>query len=180
MEVVKEIQAGWYRHRGGAVVELVVDGDGFCSPEEGWFYASVSDRDDHIGGSVFPGREYDCDLVEFLGTDETICEAFGIEAKTGSDRRSGIIDTVRSCVCSDRQNTYGDALDNFTDIANLASTCLSGKLLEPLTAEDVATFSACIKLARLKTSPGHIDNWVDLAGYAVCGGGIMEAKNESR
>jgi hypothetical protein len=27
-----------------------------------------------------------------------------------------------------------------------------------------------VKLARLKTSPDHIDSWVDLAGYAAIGG----------
>lgn len=96
--------------------------------------------------------------------------------KTGTDRRSAILDQVRACVCRDRQNTYGDAEDNFADIAALATIVLGAKLKEPLESVDVASFSACIKLARIKTSPEHIDNWIDLAGYAVCGGGIVESK----
>jgi hypothetical protein len=27
-----------------------------------------------------------------------------------------------------------------------------------------------LKLARIRSNPGHSDNWIDLAGYAACGG----------
>lgn len=94
--------------------------------------------------------------------------------KTGTDIRREIIAQVEACVCRDRQNTYGDAEDNFADIAAIASVALGPKLKEPLSAADVALFSAAIKFARLKSSPLHLDNWVDLAGYAVCGGGIVK------
>lgn len=93
---------------------------------------------------------------------------------TGSDLRREVLDDVARCVLSDRQNTYGDAEDNFQHIAEIASVVLGNKLTEPLTAADVAAFSACIKLARIRSSPEHLDNWVDLAGYAVCGAGIVK------
>jgi hypothetical protein len=96
------------------------------------------------------------------------------EQETGADRRREILREVERCVCRDRQNTYGDAEDNFADIAALINVVLAPKLKEPLAAHDVATISACIKLARIKSSPGHLDNWIDLAGYAVCGGGIIK------
>jgi len=92
---------------------------------------------------------------------------------TGSDIRSNLIEEVKKCVCRDRQNTYGDAEDNFADIASLANLMLEKKLKEPLSPEDVAILSMCIKMARIKTSPDHLDNWVDAAGYAVCGGGLV-------
>jgi len=93
----------------------------------------------------------------------------------GQERRQDVLSRVEECVCRDRQATYDDAEENFADIAAMASIALRHKLSEPLNARDVAAFSACIKLARIRTSPEHLDNWIDLAGYAVCGGGIVLA-----
>lgn len=41
-----------------------------------------------------------------------------------------------------------------------------------LTPSDVAIMMADMKLARLENSPGHLDSWVDIAGYAACGAEI--------
>jgi hypothetical protein len=41
-----------------------------------------------------------------------------------------------------------------------------------LDSKDVAMMSAMIKVARAAVNPNYLDNWVDLGGYAVCGGGI--------
>jgi len=98
--------------------------------------------------------------------------------RTGTDRRRELLETVAGCVCRDRQNTYGDAEDNFANIATIANVLLQKKLKAPLDAADVAAFSAAIKVARLASSQDHLDNWVDLAGYAVCGGGIILSKRE--
>jgi len=97
---------------------------------------------------------------------------------TGTERRKAILEQVESCICRDRQNNYGDAEDNFGDIAGIINIVLANKLRENLAPEDVATISAAIKLARIKTSPGHLDNWIDLAGYAACGGGIVQKRGE--
>jgi hypothetical protein len=93
---------------------------------------------------------------------------------TGTDLRREALREVESCVCRDRQNTYGDAEDNFAHIAAIANVVLGDKLTAPLTPLDVASFSACIKLARIRSSPLHEDNWRDLGGYAVCGQGIIK------
>jgi hypothetical protein len=90
-----------------------------------------------------------------------------------AERRKKILNMVEVCVCRDRQNSYSDAEDNFPNIAKLASVALQRKLKADLDAVDVALFSACIKLGRLAHDPRHIDSLVDLAGYAVCGGGIV-------
>ena len=37
---------------------------------------------------------------------------------------------------------------------------------------------AQIKLARLKSNAAHADNWVDLAGYAACGGELAAERPE--
>ncbi len=88
---------------------------------------------------------------------------------TGNERRAKLLEAVKGAVCRDRQNTYGDAEDNFAVIADLWTTYKG----VPFTPEDVAVLMLLVKVARLKSSPGHLDNWVDAAGYAVCGGGIV-------
>lgn len=98
---------------------------------------------------------------------------------TGSQRRKAILDEVAGCVCKDRQTTYGDAEDNFANIAAIANVMLGPKLKAPLDATDVALFSCAIKAARLGASRGHRDNWIDLAGYAVCGLGIVDKTVEN-
>lgn len=98
--------------------------------------------------------------------------------KTGTELRREALKMVEDCVCKNRQNAYGDAEDNFADIATFANIVLKNKLAKPLDALDVALFSACIKLARCKESPRHKDNLVDLAGYAACGIGIVLREQE--
>ena len=39
-------------------------------------------------------------------------------------------------------------------------------------AYDVAVMMALLKIARISENPQHMDSWVDLAGYAACGGEI--------
>jgi hypothetical protein len=97
---------------------------------------------------------------------------------SGTDRRREILKAIEQAVCTDRQNTYGDAEDNFDDIARIANIVFEGKMGMPWNRLDVALFCCCIKLARCGTSPRHLDNLVDLAGYAVCGAGIVEADSE--
>ena len=48
--------------------------------------------------------------------------------KTGTELRREILAMVEGCVCKDRQNTYGDAEDNFANIASIANTVLAGKV----------------------------------------------------
>lgn len=100
--------------------------------------------------------------------------------KSGTDLRREALQEVESCVCRDRQNTYGDAENNFSDIADIANILLRRKLSEPLDARDVAAFCAAIKVARIATGPDHLDNWIDLAGYAVCGAGIVKRGAETK
>ena len=95
--------------------------------------------------------------------------------------RAEFLDDVRQLVCSDRNITHGDAEDNFTDIANLWNTYLgplhvgSGPVLN---SKDVAIMMCLFKVSRLMSNVENIDNWLDLAGYAACGGGIV--RKESR
>lgn len=37
------------------------------------------------------------------------------------------------------------------------------------TPHDVALAMICLKLSRITWTPGQMDSWVDIAGYAACG-----------
>ena len=67
-----------------------------------------------------------------------------------------------------RADNYGPPAENFCVIADLWSACLRGK--HKFTEADVALMMACLKIARLIKNPRHKDSWVDLAGFAACGG----------
>lgn len=85
--------------------------------------------------------------------------------------REEIIKQVEKCILNDRQNTYGTPEDNFQTIANLWNTYLGIKdaffMLNP---KDVAIMMMLLKVARMKSSPEHLDNFVDAAGYSIIAG----------
>ena len=86
--------------------------------------------------------------------------------------RKDILEAAYSCVNGDRDMQYGSPEDNFKLIAELWATYLKDRLHEPgLAARDVAAMMALFKIARIKNGTKS-DNWIDLAGYAACGGEI--------
>lgn len=80
--------------------------------------------------------------------------------------RTEILDTAREAVTRDRAATHGDAERTF----GLIAAYWSAHLDRPVSAADVAVMMVLLKLARSKATPGHADHWVDMAGYAACGG----------
>ena len=105
---------------------------------------------------------------------------------TGTQRRKDLLAQVEACVCKDRQSLYKDAEDNFAVIADYWNVWLKSRGFSvtvdgspALDATDVAMMCALIKVARAASSPGHIDNWVDLAGYSICGAGIEVKKMDA-
>lgn len=58
-------------------------------------------------------------------------------------KRSEILETAKRCVCGDREQDYGSPENNFM-----------------------------LKIARIASGNAKEDNWIDLAGYAACGGEI--------
>ena len=96
-----------------------------------------------------------------------------------TDRRREILRTVEQAVCKDRQNTYSDAEDNFQIIAEFWTTWGKARGWNvQFESRDVAMMSALIKAARAGVNLDYLDNWVDLAGYSVCGGGIAKGVGE--
>ena len=80
--------------------------------------------------------------------------------------RKDILDAAAACVLSDREQQYGAPEDVFPIIAGLWSAYLG----KPVSASDVAAMMVLLKVARLTGNPAHPDSWVDIAGYAACGG----------
>lgn len=85
--------------------------------------------------------------------------------------RSEILDAAKACVCGHREQDYGSPEDNFKQIAKLWNAYMysSKDVFSPV---DVAIMMALFKIARIKTGTATEDSFVDLAGYAACGGEI--------
>lgn len=91
--------------------------------------------------------------------------------KDPADLRREILTDAAVCVCSDRNLMYGKPEDNFGVIAAMWSAYLG----DPVTAADVAAMMILFKVARIATAeqPSR-DSYVDIAGYAACGGGMIK------
>lgn len=83
-------------------------------------------------------------------------------------KRAEILAAAERCVCGDREQDYGSPENNFNIIAQMWSA-YSGYEFD---AKDVAAMLALVKIARIASGHAKEDNWVDLAGYAACGGEI--------
>lgn len=79
--------------------------------------------------------------------------------------REECLDEAKRNTTGKRQEDYGTPEDNFSRIAKLWSA-YDGRV--SFTAVDVAMMLALLKVARVKGSIAHFDNYVDLAGYAAC------------
>lgn len=89
--------------------------------------------------------------------------------------RKEILETAAKCVCGDREQDYNSPENSFTVIANLWNAYWNTSAIK---AKDVAAMMALLKIARISTGHAKEDNWVDLAGYAACGGEIEAAHGE--
>lgn len=81
-------------------------------------------------------------------------------------KRKDILSTATDVVTRDRAATHGDAERNFAMIAAIWSARL-GVRIGPA---QVALMMVDLKTCRAWSNPAHLDNWIDIAGYAACGG----------
>ena len=88
-------------------------------------------------------------------------------------KRADILDTAKKCVCGQREQDYGSPEDNFQTIANLWTAYMG----VGFNSIDVAMMMALLKIARIRSGTGTDDSFVDLAGYAACGGEIATKRN---
>ena len=129
------------------------------------------DRSD-CNGCLLLGKGVRC----YTGADDATIDRnyailFGDSEPTKMTRES-ILDTAKQMVCGHREQDYGSPENNFARIASLWSVYLD----VPITPVDVAMMMALLKIARIKSGTGTADSFVDLAGYAACGGEIATGK----
>ena len=88
-------------------------------------------------------------------------------------KREEILEAARVCVCTDRNRQYGEPEDNFRLIAGMWESHLRAKGFPvSVTAADVALMLVEFKVARAITAAEQkADTFIDIAGYAACGGG---------
>lgn len=82
--------------------------------------------------------------------------------------RKRVLSEAEKCVCGQREKDYGTPEDNFGRIAEFWTTYMGVEF----GTVDVAIMMALLKIARISENMQHMDSWVDLAGYAACGGEI--------
>ena len=80
-----------------------------------------------------------------------------------------ILDTAKQYITKDRAEEHGDLDSNFTTIAAYWSTHLN----TAVSATDVAVMMNLVKIARIKSNPANMDNWIDGCGYLACGGELV-------
>lgn len=100
-----------------------------------------------------------------------------IEDEQDKHTRASILDEAKRCVCGQREQDYGSPENNFRLIATLwepyiRQKCVSDGADVSIRPEDVAMLMALLKIARICSGTGTQDSFVDLAGYAACGGEI--------
>ena len=84
-----------------------------------------------------------------------------------------ILAAAAHAVTQDRNATHGEPEDSF----GLIAAYWSAHLDQVISRADVAVMMNLLKLARIKTSPEHADHWIDIAGYAACGGEVATNGN---
>ena len=91
--------------------------------------------------------------------------------------RAALLREAERLITGDRNQTYGSPTQNFTNTAEIWTAQMRHKLAPGVVfeAHDVAALMIGLKLARLQADPKKLDTWVDLAGYAACGGEAAEA-----
>lgn len=95
--------------------------------------------------------------------------------------RAEILKAAERCVCTDRNQQYGEPEDNFRTISMLWSVYLCAHGMDqPLGAADVGAMMALFKLGRIATGGNKADNFIDLAGYAACAGEISTESGRDR
>lgn len=92
-------------------------------------------------------------------------------------KRSEVLARAATCVSGEREQDYGSPEQNFKTISLLWSVYLQRTPRNYVNEVDVAAMLSLLKIARIASGNAKEDNWVDLAGYAACGG-ELESRNE--
>ena len=84
--------------------------------------------------------------------------------------RAEVLEAAKGMVSGQRQEDYGSPERNFEVISDLWSVYLKHMRFKGITSRDVAAMMILLKVGRRCGGKPNIDNWIDAAGYAACGG----------
>ena len=87
-------------------------------------------------------------------------------------KREEVLQQAMQQTNGSRTEDYGTVENNFSVIAKFWNAYLNTNII---TTKDVAAMMALLKIARISSGHAKSDNWVDLAGYAACGGELEES-----
>tara|TARA_R110000868_G_scaffold226520_4_gene479123 strand:+ start:452 stop:712 length:261 start_codon:yes stop_codon:yes gene_type:complete len=82
--------------------------------------------------------------------------------------RVELLDFTSGLISGARQADYGSPAEHFAAVAAVWSVLLG----HPVTPVQVPLLMAALKLVRASHNHTHLDNWIDLAGYAALAGEI--------
>ena len=93
--------------------------------------------------------------------------------------RNKPLDEAKRLINSDRNEEYGEPVENFLDIAEMMTVLIRPILKSGarVRVEHVAMMMMAVKLSRMTTSPDKADTWIDICGYAGTGYEAMEIMN---
>ena len=89
------------------------------------------------------------------------------------NKTNTVVDELNK-IYKERSTSYGTPEDNFNRVASLWQSYLNGKEQGEITALDVAHMMILFKIGRTMGGANKVDNYVDIAGYAVCAAEIYE------
>lgn len=95
---------------------------------------------------------------------------------SATSTREAVLRTAIKYVTKDRNADHGEPEDTFATIAALWSAYKHVHFSET----DVAMMQALLKIGRQSANPVHIDNYIDLAGYAACAAELADPRAEER
>jgi hypothetical protein len=97
------------------------------------------------------------------------------------NNRTDVLTEADSLVNGDRNDTYGDPIDDFATTAEMWTTYIrrifDRRQNYELKPHDVAAMMMLLKVSRLTWSPEKRDHWVDAIGYGACGWDCVERQD---
>lgn len=97
--------------------------------------------------------------------------------------RRDLLTEAADLIDGDRNNQYGDPIQDFRCIATMWTAYLHRKTgVDPhfaLAPHDIAAMMALLKISRISWDHHKRDSWTDLAGYAGCGWDCTVRENDA-
>ena len=113
----------------------------------------------------------ECIILELARRSEPPTVPCGFFYERATMKRSKILAKAEQAVTVDRAATHGDVENNFEILAAIWSV----RLGVSITPAQATIMLIDLKTVRAWGNSTHADNWIDMAGYAACGGDMADS-----